>query len=81
MVPPGPLQALPKEPGKASLCLLPLPEMKEVLDFPPLSGYVSSPETAAGNVVIFFLSSKGKKIESIYYRPDKLDVTIAAAKA
>lgn len=47
---------------------------------PSLHGYVSSPETAAGNVVIFFLSSKGKKIENIYYRSNKSDVTIADAK-
>lgn len=49
---------LPKESGKASFCiLLLLPQMYVVLDLPSLYGSVSSPETAAGNVVIFFLSS------------------------
>lgn len=62
MMPPGPLLALPKEPGKASLCLLLLlPEMYVVLDLPSLYGYASSPETAASNAVISFLSSIAKE--------------------
>ena len=53
---------MPKEPGKASLCLLLLlPEMQVVLDLQSLYGYVSSPETAAGNAVICFLSSTGRE--------------------
>lgn len=61
-MPPGPRLALPKEPGKASLCLLLLlPEMYVVLDLPSLYGYASSPETAASNAVISFLSSIAKE--------------------
>lgn len=54
--------------------------MQEVMDLPSPYDYVSGPETAAGNAVIFVLSSKGKKIETIYHRSHKTDVTITAAK-
>lgn len=51
---------LPREPGKASFCiLLLLLQMYVVSDLPSLYGSVSSPETAAGNVAICFLSSTG----------------------